>query len=409
MSRIRPLLLAVALAGLVLAPVASATPALDGVAAPGPAQASADTPVRNVENTTNVLDIEQEAVERGDYGEASLDVGAAIDRATTSVGAEHSRRAFERRYADAGNESERTVELRREVDRLDRRVEAVERRQQRAIARYNDDELAASELLRELAAVDAAARQISVRFEHLRDRAGFSLPAALDERIDGLESRLVALRGPVRARLVAATAGRAPATTAYAVTSADAVVLGTTDGTQFYREAHLPDNYAAGEPNQFVTDDDPGGITGANERGNELYPWAYADAQRSLNQLSGSVYRVTLDHSQGTLESYLDGSTRSVFHEVQTLRVDRLPTSTTTNETSALVLRVNRTYGTGPMAVRVVDATTGRPVDATVRVNGYPVGTTGADGSLWTTTPHRQASVVAEANGETVAVTFFGR
>jgi len=410
MSRLRPLLLVAALAGLVLAPVASAAPAVGVVAGAdsGPAQSSADTPVRNIENSTNFLDIEREAVERGDYGEASLDVGAALDRATTRVGAEYSRRAFEQRYADAGNESERTVQLRREVDRLDRRVGAVERRQQRAIERYNADDLAASELLRELAAVDAATRQVAVRFEHLRDRAGFDLPVALDERIDALESRLVALRGPVRARLVAATAGQSPATTAYAVTSSNAVVLGTTDGTQFYREAHLPDNYAAGEPNQFVTDDDPGGITGANERGNELYPWAYADAQRSLNQLSGSAYRVTLDHSQGTLESYLDGSTRSVFHEVQTLRVDRPPTATTTNETSALVLRVNRTYGTGPMEVRVVDAATGRPVDATVRVNGYPVGTTGPDGSLWTTTPHRQANVVAEADGETVAVTFFG-
>ena len=103
MSRLRPLLLVAALAGLVLAPVASAAPAVGVVAGAdsGPAQSSADTPVRNIENSTNFLDIEREAVERGDYGEASLDVGAALDRATTRVGAEYSRRAFEQRYADA--------------------------------------------------------------------------------------------------------------------------------------------------------------------------------------------------------------------------------------------------------------------------------------------------------------------
>jgi hypothetical protein len=406
MSRIRSILLAVVVAGLVLVPVASAASAGAGLE---PAPRDVETPVRDVENTTNVLDIDQEAVEEAAYGQASLDVGAALEGATTKVGAEYSRRAFERRYVAAGNESEREARLRDAVDRLDTRLAAVEGRQERAVDRYNAEELGANGLLRELAITDVAARQIAVRFEHLRDRAGFGLPAALDRRIDALETRLLALHGQVRARVVAATMGQGPTTTVYAVTSSEAIVLGTTDGTQFYREAHLPANYAPGEPNQFATENDPGGITRANERGSELYPWTYADSQRSLNQLSGSVYRVTLEHSQGHLESYLDGATRSVFHEVQRLRLDRLPTTRAANETADLALRVNRTYGTGPMEVTVVDPTTGEPVDATISINGYRVGTTETDGSLWTTTPHRQVSIVAAADNETVGLTFFGR
>ena len=407
MPHIRPVLLAVALAGLLLGPVAATTPAI-GAAGPDPASASVDAPVVDVDNSTNYLDIDQAAVERGDYGEASLDVGAALESEATGVGADLSRRSFERRYVDADNESERNARLYREIDRIERRIGEIERHQQRAIERYNTGEYTADELLRELAMVGVTARQATDRIEHVEQLAGLSLSEDLEQRMDALETRLVALRGPVRTRAVGAVTGQGPATTAYAVTSSNAVVLGTTDGRWFYRGATLPDNFAPDQPDQFVTDEDPSGITAAGDRAQELYPWAYADAATSLERAPGtSVYILTLDHSQGLLETYLDGATRSVFHERQTLRVDRVPTTTTTNETGALALRVNRTHGTGPMEVTVRDPVTNATVNATVRVNGYRVGTTGADGSLWTTTPHRQVQIVAETDDETVSVMFF--
>lgn len=405
MPRSRPVLLVLALAMLV--PAATVTAAAPTVSPAEPASASVFV-VREVPNSTNYLDVEQESVQRGEHGNASLDVGAALTQETVRLGADLDRRSFANAYRDAPNESARTALLGREVDHLSHRIDAIERQQQRAIDRYNAGELTAEEFLRELATVDVAARQVAARFQHLRDLAGFALSEDLDQRMDALETRLVPLRGPVRSRVGAATTGQGPATTAYALTSPNAVVLGTTDGTQFYREAHLPDERAPSDPDQFATDEDPSGITAASDRARELYPWGYADAGPSLQRIPGtSVYRVRLDHSQGLLETYLDGATRNVFREVQTLRVDRIPTSTTTNRTAALALHLNRTYGTGPMAVTVVDPTTGTPVDATVRVNGQRVGTTGDDGTLWTVTPHRQVRIVAVDGNDTVRASFF--
>jgi len=411
MRQTRPTLLVLVVVVVALPLAATATATSGSAGATDAAGASADATMvhREVPNATNYLDIEEENVQRGDHAGASLDAGAAVEMAAVRVRARYNERAFEVAYADANNETERIRRLRAAVSRLDARAGELDRRQARATERYNAGELTAGAFLVELVAVDTAAEAVSAQFAHLRRNAGVTLPEQLDRRMTELDADLVALHGPARDRAAAAMTGGRPATTTYAVTSADAVVLSATDGSRFVREASVPANRAPADPNQFVTDSDPSGITAANERALDLYPWAYADAGPSLQRLgSTAVYRVTLDHSQGVLETYLDGATRSVFREFQTLRVDRLPVqSRATNTTDDLDLVVNRTYGTGPMSVRVVDPTTGDPVDATVRVNGYRVGATGDDGTLWTVTPHRQVRVEATTAEHTISVTFF--
>lgn len=401
----RPALLAVAVAALAL-PLATAA-----AAAPAAGNASADASallvVRDVPNTTNYLDVERSAVERGEHDTPSLDVGAAVELETVRLRGAYNEHAFAAAYGEAPNETARTARLRTAVSRLDRRIREIERRQQRAIDAYNAGEITTAAFLTEVAMADVAARQVAAQFRDLRQRAGFALTESLDQRIDSLETDLVSLRGPVRARVVAGLFGERPGTT-YALTTSNALVLATTDGNQLYREAHLPDNRASGEPNQFVTDSDPSGITAANERAVDLYPWVYGDTGPSLQRPgSTSVYSISLDHSQGELQLYLDGATRSVFREVQVLRLERVPTTTTVNTTGSLELRVNRTYGTGPMEVRVVDPLTGEPVDATVLVNGVRVGETGTDGSLWTVAPHRSVRLEARTEAANVTARFF--
>lgn len=410
MRYLRPALLAVALvvAALSLSTAAVATPAGGSVGAPAVAPSDALV-VRNVPNTTNYLDIRQGSVQRGEYGTASLDVGAAVAMDTVRARTTYETYTFTTAYGRATDSQTRKEQLRAAVTQLATRLDTLENRQATAIERYNAGEITTRRLLRELATVHVAAEGIATEFERLRTNAGVAFSERLDDRVDALEADLVALRGPVRARAGAAMAGERPATTAYALTSSNGVVLSTTGEARIHREAYLPGNRAPSRSDQFTTREDPSGITAASARANGFYPWAYGDAGPSIQRVGRtSVYVVTLDHSQGVLETYLDGATRSVFRETQTLRLDRVPTTTvTTNETADLRVRVNRTYGTGPMEVAVTDPTTGQPVDAVVRVNGFRLGPTGPDGRLWTTTPHRFVTLRVDSDDHTVRAEFF--
>jgi hypothetical protein len=77
---------------------------------------------------------------------------------------------------------------------------------------------------------------------------------------------------------------------------------------------------------------------------------------------------------------------------------------TVRNRTASVELRVNHTYGTGPMEVVVTAAVTERPLNATVFVDGYRVGTTGIDGRLWTTGPHPSGVVTVRTAEGNVSV-----
>lgn len=412
MRHLRPVLLAVALAVVATVPLAAAAGATSGPTVASDDASAADVTqsfvVRDVPNTTNYLDIPQEDVERGERGETSLDVAGAVAMDVQRLRGEYSTRAFDAAYGDATGEAARVRQLRAEVDRLDRRIRLLATRQRTSIDAYNADDISADLLVRRLVAIDVAARGIDAQFAHLAQSAGVSLPDELDDRIETLEAELVPLTGHVRERAGVAITGQRPATDVYALTSTSGLVLSTTDDERVYREAHLPNNREPVGPDRFVTENDPTGITAANERASQLYPWAYSDTGPSLDRFGRtSVYQISLDHSQGTLTTFLDGTTETSFRELQVLQVDRLPTTTVANQTTGLAVRVNRTYGTGPMEVTAVDRGTGEPAAATVVVNGVTVGTTGADGSLWTVTPHRSVRIEVRTPSATVELSFF--
>jgi len=414
MSAIRSVLLALVLVLAGLPAAAGATsprPATDvgatggSASIHGPAATSMNgttTPfvIRTVPNMTNYLDIEGAAVERGDYGRADLDVGSAVAMESAELHAEYDRRVFDAAYGNLTTEAERTRYLRATVSRLDARIQALDADQQRAISRYNSGIIGTETLLGELATVHVAAQEVAAQLESLQSSTGLALTEAVDLQINALEAELVGLRGPVTARAGAAVAGEQPVMNVYALTSSDAVVLSATDDRRTDREAFLPGDRDPSRPNQFVRTGDPGpgGINAAGERALELYPWIHTDTSpRSIQRFGNtSVYRFAFDHSHGRLVTYLDGGTESAFRERQRLWVGRLPVRTvSTNTTAAVELTVNRTYATGPMEVTATDPVTGQPVDATVVVDGYRVGSTGPDGSLWTISPY--GNVVLEA------------
>jgi hypothetical protein len=400
----RLVLLALAVALLVAAPVAGAATA--GPLAPADEPAASDLPViRGQSNTTNFLDIQGRDVQRGGYGNATLDgsttVGSAVDR----LRGEYATRSFEAAYANTTDRKRRVALVRAEVDRLDARIAELERRQAAALGAYNDGDLSTRGFLADLAAVDDGARSAEAQLDRIVERAGLVIPGDVETRINNLRAELVPLQGPVRERVGRAIAGETASTEVHALTSPTGIVVTTTDGERFYREAYLAADRDPGGEDNFVTDADPTGLNPANDRARELYPWAYGGTSPELSREgTTSVYTVAIDHSQGRLRTHIDGATRNVFREVQILRSNRVPADTVRNRTASVELRVNHTYGTGPMEVVVTDPVSGRPLNGTVFVDDYRVGTTGIDGRLWTTGPHPSGVVTVRTAEGNVSV-----
>ena len=414
MRQTRPALLALVVVVLLAAPattIAIAAPSAGENATTVATNASDRTMsvIRSQSNSSNFLDIEQEDVERGEYGEASLDVAAAVSMETARLRGTYESYAFDAGYENSSG-ANRTARLTAEMDRLEQRVRRLEGRQAQAITAYNAGDLTTERFASELAAIDVAARSLQRQFDHIQNRPDILLTSEQENRLLALEADLIPLRGQARGNVGAALSGERSETAVYALTSRRGLVLSVSDGNRLVREASLPVNRDRGATDKFATEDDPTGVSTANDRARELYPWTYANSPPSIERVGQtSVYSVSLDHPQGTLDTFLDGATRNVFHEEQLVRMDRLPTRPVANTTTSVVLQVNRTYGTGPMKVRTTDPVTAEPVDAIVVVNGERVGRTGDDGQLWTLTPHQAVRIeVRSANGSAELSFFAG-
>jgi hypothetical protein len=122
------------------------------------------------------------------------------------------------------------------------------------------------------------------------------------------------------------------------------------------------------------------------------------------------IYGIEYNHPHGTtrnddLTMYYDAGTQRVFREIQFKNVETIPIDGPTTQTEeGLQLQVFTTRGGGPLLVNVTDASTGNPVDATIRVNGQGVGSTMFDGRLWTVAPRDTFEVEAAVGSRNVTV-----
>ncbi|PSQ09432.1 hypothetical protein BRC93_12785 [Halobacteriales archaeon QS_5_70_15] len=379
-------------------------------------------PVTGGRNTTAYLAIEASDVQRSGRGTVSLDVAgaAALDRA--ALEGRHSYLSLVESFTDAGTTAEREVAVERAIARLTDRVAALERRERAALAAFNEGDMSARAYLRELAVVNARAdglsRSLTQLYEYVDSMRESPVSPA---RIAELKSRLVGLRGPVRDRVAGAMRGGDDPVRVFVETSETAVVLATVTGSEFnrqyVREAYLPGVRDPGGTDRFRTDRGYD-LEAARTRASELYPWTFENAGPTSTGLRtgepylyrAGVYSVTVDHPHGTagqgdLVTYIDGATGDVFREVQFKDVSEVPTAEPlANRSDGLYLAVNRTHPGGPVSVRVRSNATGDPVDATVSVDGEPVGRTGSDGRFWTVASREAFTVTATAGDRNVTV-----
>jgi hypothetical protein len=362
-----------------------------------------------VTNTTNYL-VPSEPFSRQSYARGNVDVAGAVAFGSDRLHGEYTAIRFDRRFNDRTSAAGKLDAARAAVDTAETRLDRLDDRHAAVVAAYADGSLSRPQFLRQLGRIHVDATQTTEFLQRVRTRvkaADASLPVTLDTRIAALRAELVALPSPVTSRLTDSLNGTAAPVTVYAAGAPEGLVLATA-GDDFERQATLRSEYVPDQPNQFAQgEEEP--ISLAFDRARALYPWVFDNLQ-SINRIGGfgnsDVYFFDLSHPHGELQSYIHGGSTNVFSEYHQQGPANSPVRLTArNETTTLTLVVNASAETGPMRVAVASGTTDVPADATVRVNGDVVGTTGDDGELWTVRPIDRLRVNATVGDQSVTVT----
>lgn len=356
-------------------------------AAPG---GVAQTQPTVLQGPIRVLDVQPNALNRSDVHEAYVDVGPAIGIATANASNRlGTLEAVER--LRAVDEAERGAQLRNEVDRIERRADALAQVQRRALRAYVRNETTSTELLVRLARLDREARALEERNRRLSRLANRSDIAFDREQFDRLDRELGLYTGPVRARVAAALAGESPARRVYVAATPQGVVLSTLTDEAYLREAYRGDLRRPGEEELTPRD--------TLEAVASHYPEAWA-SRESATFDGGQIGRGQVEYAGGTLTAMVAGGNGRVFVDEHRQPLESAATSrTVVNTRDGLRLLVNRTYAGGPMRIELRDAG-GNRVNANVTVGpeggeSASVGHTGADGVLWALPPGERFTVVA--------------
>jgi hypothetical protein len=393
---------------LCVAPIGGIAVDAEGVGGLGEPQETTADPDRSMAvlatpNTSEYLAPSADDIERSGNHTAGLDVAAAVEADAGGLESAYLGETLERRYANAATDAEREAVVEDGADRLAARADELRGTERSAIRQYSEGTIDARELLRTLTVVSRTAGRTIDRLEWLETRAtrlGMDAEAdrAATERVG-----LVPTTGPVRAELADAAVGSGPVRV-YVETAGDGIVLAAVDGDDgtYLREAHDPSARDPRTPDQYG-----GSPLLALERMERVYPWVTENnlgvSASPIGPTFDRVYRFSIPHPHGELETYLDSGSEAVTVEFQRNDLDSLPTETTRTTANGLRLVVETTRGGGPVGVSALDDTTGDPVDATVELNGDPVGTTDSD-RLWAVAPRGPVTVNATHDGETVSL-----
>ena len=370
--------------------------------------------ITTVPNTTNQLTLPAGGVRRSSYNSTGIDIGTATEAWSTQLQHRHDALSFEEQFRQTEGNDARARLIADRLSTVEAKQQALDERQDRAVARYARGEISASAFLRTRLVVDAEANELletTDRIATAPDTApGYSLSESATARLRSVEGELRTLTGPVGAQLQSAeTADR----TYYIEAADDGYMLATVADGQYVRETRLDSARDAGQADRFlqtaVNDADPetDRLDIADERAADLYSWLYERQRPSLTYYGTSgIYELTADHPNGELTAYLDGGTTEVFYEEQLRDLSDVQTTATRRTVNGtLAVTVRQSTPTGPLLVSAANNETSATVDGTVTVDGRPVGTTGNDGVLWTVEPRGAYTVtVSTDTGNTTVV-----
>lgn len=395
-----------------------------GTPAPTPETASAAAtrdapdgiiePIATSRNTTNYLALSGGGNERTRFGNASLDLGAAVAADSARLEEAFVSETAVGRFRSAPNTSAKTAVLQQISRELGNRTLALRQSQRRTIQQFDDGRISAEVVLRRLSTGDARARSIergALRLQAIaRFTPRYTTPFNVTSRLNNVKQRAGLFYTDPRQSVRASLVGQRNTKHYLLKSGGSGIVLAGTDSR---RQRYVRDAFIDNRFEQSGSDRFDGDIGTALDFVQDLYSWAGSDSNQrgpdsDIDSMLESVYQVSITHRHGELLTYLDGSDAEVFMEVQQKRLPRLPVTESvseTNTTADLTIRANMTHVTGPMQLAVRDATTDVPVDARITVDGQFVGTTGDDGDIWTIQPEETVRVEATADGDRVAFT----
>ncbi|MDS0282165.1 DUF7094 domain-containing protein [Haloarcula onubensis] len=369
--------------------------------------------IDTVENTTNQLSLPDDEVRRASYNDTGIDVGTATEAWSAQLHHRHDAIAFEERFRRTDGREARAGLVTDRLAAIEAQEQALDERQDRAVARYARGEISATAFLRTRLVVNAEASELLETVDRIAAAPNtaprYSLNESLTARLRAVEGELRTLTGPIGAQL---QSGGATDRTLYVEASDDGYMLATVDGDEYVRETRLDDARDPGATDQFLAeatnDGDPetDRLDVADERAADLYPWLYERQRPSFTFYGTSgIYELTADHPNGVLTAYLDGGTTDVFYEEQVRQLSSVRTrATERNVDDTLAVAVRQSSSTGPLLVSAANNETNAPVDGTVTIDGQVVGTTGGDGVLWTVEPRGAYTVTVATDAGSTSV-----
>lgn len=372
--------------------VVSPSPPVDESPSPAAAAASGvEGPVTAQPNATNALRIPAGELEATRIDAVRLSVGGGVAMDTRQIHTRYAVHDFEAQFDAAETPAERRAVLREAAGTIDARLAQLQREAATARQQFNDGG-SSRVYLRTLGVLHAEAAALESYISSVSQRTAQVPETEIETELSSARTELTRFDGPVRETVAAAIRGKAPSTRVYVATSADSVVLATNVDGEYLREAYHGGARQASGPRSLT-------LTDASAVVEETYPWTWENQQSltAKSTSSAAVYSFQLQTPQGQLRAYVDARSEQIYRETQRqpLSTQYLRQQTATQD--GIRLSVNRSYGGGPMQLRLTDAETNEPVDGTVRINGTPVGETGSDGTLWIVAPYRPNNITASA------------
>ena len=355
-------------------------------------------------NTTprNVLPLRAGAVDRSSLQRHHVDIGPAAGFETAAATDQLATGAIERNLSAETIDNDR---LTASVESVAATAERLRQREAAAVEAFAAGDREPKALLKELVLIGQTADRLRDRVDVIDarlDATDENGQRELADRLTAIDYELRMLDGPVRSYAAAVFSGERPAGRVSIQAGPENFELTAIDGGEYIREAYRFDNRATG-----------GQITAATAEDiiSEQYPWFWERRSGGTWSIGGpgSLSLVSIDIDDGSLRTFIDGTTEQRFVEHQQIALDEIvPVTRTTKRQDGLAVTVDRTYVGGPLDVRVVDADTGQPVAADVSIgqNGQEsvfVGSTSDGGSVWTLTPQGTFTLTILAEDDSAA------
>jgi len=349
----------------------------------------------------NILPLRGARIDRSSLRRHHVDIGPAAGFETAAATDRLATGTIEQNLSAGAVDDER---LAASVDRAEATVERLRQREADAIDAFAAGDREPKAVLEELVLIGQTADRlrdridvIDARIETGDDDDGSQ--RALADRLTAIDYELRMLDGPVRDYAADVFSGEQPAGRVSIQAGDGNFELTAIDDGEYIREAYRFDNRATGGEITAAT---------AEEIAAEQYPWFWERRSGGTWSIGGpgSLSLVSIDIDEGSLRTFIDGTTEQRFVEHQRIALSEvIPVTRTTKRQDGLEVTVSRTYVGGPLDVRVVDADTGQPVAADVSLgqNGQEsvsVGSTNNGGTVWTLTPRGTftLTVLAEDN-----------